>query len=940
MHWIMALAGSILGLVAGDGSAAFLGFLAGALLGWQWGRIRALGRRLDAVEARLRALRSSQVARQGAQPVAEAAAPGTASPKAPVATSDAGIPPAHEAGSGSPARHAEVNPAEREAGCVDSTGMESAPELLESVVAPTSPARTEPIRAMPPAAVSNARVQTGVPAGPSPLERGLQRVRAWFFSGNVPVKIGMLVLLFGVAAALKYSIDAGWVSLPLPLRLALIAAGGVAAVLWGWRNRIERPAFGLSLQGGGIGILLLTTFAAYRLYALLPAGVAFSLVLVLVAGAAMLAVLQNAVALAVPGFLGGYLAPVLLSTGSGSHVVLFSYYALLNLAVFAIAWVRHWRALNLIGFAFTFLIGLGWGMRYYRPEHFATVEPFLILFFGFYVAIAALHALRAPGRLRGLVDGPIVFGTPLLAFGLQAGMLHDQPMRLAWSAMAVAVLYAGLAWWLLRRRDMALIGQSFGVLAAGFATLAIPLAFSSRWTAITWALEGAALVWLGLRQRRALPQASGLALQLLAGAACFISLFDGGWDAAAGEWPVLNGHALAVSLLAASAFATSWLHERAGAGRLAVWPGFLVGTAWWHLAGAREIDQHAHGSGLLSSGTGTPLAWLAFAALTLLAMGGLRHLLRWPRLGWNVLLALALSAALALIGQHEAVLALHWPQGTVWLAWVAAALAGLALLRRPAQRGLGVGHLLFLATLALVYGGALAQVARAAALGEDWVFALGLAPLIALALLTWRLPALGAFPLAREFPGYARIWFALSGIVLALAWAQSLLLSGDTAPLPFLPLVNPSELLQAIGLIVAARWAWQRVPEPAPALVAGAALLVLSLAGLRAVHHFAGLAWNPMILNHGVAQTTLTVLWSILGVGAWLLGSRRQRWSLWLAGAITMGLVLLKLVLVDRQYVGNIAGIVSFMAVGLLLVLVGRIAPTPPRHEPRQESRP
>ncbi|MGE4359786.1 MAG: DUF2339 domain-containing protein, partial [Lysobacteraceae bacterium] len=101
-----------------------------------------------------------------------------------------------------------------------------------------------------------------------------------------------------------------------------------------------------------------------------------------------------------------------------------------------------------------------------------------------------------------------------------------------------------------------------------------------------------------------------------------------------------------------------------------------------------------------------------------------------------------------------------------------------------------------------------------------------------------------------------------------------------------------------------------------------------------------GLAWKPMILNHGVAQTTLTVLWSILGVGAWLLGSRRQRWSLWLAGAITMGLVLLKLVLVDRQYVGNIAGIVSFMAVGLLLVLVGRIAPTPPRHEPRQESRP
>ena len=85
------------------------------------------------------------------------------------------------------------------------------------------------------------------------------------------------------------------------------------------------------------------------------------------------------------------------------------------------------------------------------------------------------------------------------------------------------------------------------------------------------------------------------------------------------------------------------------------------------------------------------------------------------------------------------------------------------------------------------------------------------------------------------------------------------------------------------------------------------------------------------------------ILWAILfalllGVAAWVLGSRRRHWSLWLTGAIGMGVVLLKLVAVDRQYVGNLTGIVSFMAVGLLLVLVGRIAPTPPRNISRQEA--
>jgi uncharacterized membrane protein len=79
--------------------------------------------------------------------------------------------------------------------------------------------------------------------------------------------------------------------------------------------------------------------------------------------------------LAVLGFLGGYLAPVLISTGSGNHVALFSYYALLNAAVFAISWKRSWRLLNLIGFFFTFGVGAMWGDAYYRPELFATVEP-------------------------------------------------------------------------------------------------------------------------------------------------------------------------------------------------------------------------------------------------------------------------------------------------------------------------------------------------------------------------------------------------------------------------------------------------------------------------------------------------------------------------------------------------------------------------------------
>ena len=910
----MAMLGAVLGLALGGGGVGLLGLGLGALLGWHWSHIAALRQRLDELEKQVRTAR--------ARPPRPEVAVSAASTDAPMPV------------------HSDVPQKESAPEFWSRPELTDAPERVVSADIDVSAVDARPVRVAdetPSQALPTVRPEliyqlSTQPSEPTALDRAFRRARDWLFTGNLPVKIGVLVLLFGVAAALKYSIDAGWLNAPISLRLAMIAAGGLAAIIWGWRNRELRPAFGLSLQGGGIGVLLLTVFAAFRLYQLLPSTIALVLVLVLVAGAAALAVLQDALALAVLGFLGGYLAPVLLSTGEGSHVALFSFYALLNLAVFAIAWLRQWRILNLIGFAFTFIVGLGWGSQYYRPEHFATVEPFLILFVLFYIAIVVLHALRAPVQGRNPVDGTLLFGTPLLAFPLQAAMLYEQPMALAWSALALAALYALLTLWLLRRRDHVLLGQSFGVLAIGFATLAVPLAFSSRTTSVTWALEGAALVWLGLRQRRALPQLVGVGLHILAAVAYLTGVIEGnGWRAAPGEWLLLNGHALTVLLLSFTAFAISWLFERAGRTRGWVWPGFFLGLMWWGLAGTREIMENAAPLLIQKTTLFTVSGWVGFAALTLLIFGVLRRLLHWPRLGWGVLLALAASLLLAPQTQALAVSALHWPLYLFWLMWLAAAILALSMLREPRQRGLSVAHVLFLATVSLTYGVALMRVTEAAGLGADWVFMAALLPLTLLLLLTARWPAIGSFPLAREFPGYARLWFIPASAVLVLAWVESLTLAGDSAPLAYMPLLNPVDLPQLVGLLVAARCVNLRRHASLPPLFAAAGFVWLSIAALRAVHHYTGLPWSPMLLESGVAQTTLTILWSIVGVLAWVVGSRRLLWSVWLVGAIILGVVLVKLALVDRQYVGNLTGIVSFIAVGLLLVVVGRIAPTPPR---------
>ncbi len=897
MAWLGVVLGGIIGLWLGELGREPLAMVLGAMLGWLWARVSGLRRRVVELEAEAHA-------RRGAVP---AVAPMAVAQRETIAEAESRL-----SDDLKPAMASAWNAVEPEPMPVRGPEREPEPEPVSR----PEPAAFTPVEPMPPNAV----------------ERALSRLWAWLFEGNVPVKIGMLVLLFGVAAGLKYSVDAGWIKVSMAGRMAGMAALGLTAIVWGWRNRQARPAFGLSMQGGGIGIVLLTVFAAYRLYHLLPATLAFALVLVMVAGAAALAVLQDALALAVLGFLGGYLAPVLLSTGSGNHVALFSFYALLNLAVFFIAWFRHWRALNLIGFFFTFAVGLAWGAQYYEPQHLPTVEPFLITFFLFYVAIAVLHALRAPEARRGFVDGTLVFGTPLLAFPLQAAMLYPTPMALAFSALAVAVMYAGLAFWLMRDRRHWLLAQSFGVLAVGFATLAVPLAFSARATGITWALEGAALVWLGLRQNRRLPQWTGIALHVAAAAAwVWNQLEHDAWDAAPGEWLILNAHAFSTVVLAATAFAISALFERAGKNRFWVWPGFLLGLFWWFLAGAREVDEIA-GPWLAGELYGYSVsAWVAFFALSLGLMAATRRWVPWPRVGWAVFVLLAGSLLSATESGSTLHSPLHWPSAGFWWVWVVAGCAALASLRQPQQRFLGLAHVLFLACLSLVYGLALQRLSRDSGLGADWSYFATFTPLVLLVILTWRWPAVGTWPLGREFPAYAKGWFVPAGIVLALASVQSLLLSGDTAPLPYVPLLNPTELapllgvlalVRAIGPAQAGRWA---------PYLAIAGFVWLSFTGLRAVHHFAHLPWDDSLLSYGVAQTTLTVLWAVAGVTAWILGSRSQRWPLWLSGAILMGVVLLKLVLIDRGHMGNLAGIVSFMAVGGLLVLVGRIAPTPPR---------
>ncbi|RZT06061.1 Uncharacterized membrane protein [Duganella sp. CF402] len=533
---------------------------------------------------------------------------------------------------------------------VPATPVTVAPASVPYVSQPAdAPVPAAAAKAEPAAPPSNAE-RTASPEGPPPepatvaqprpprqsasAPQWLLNAKAWLFGGNLVAKLGLLILFIGVSFLLKYT--AARVSVPIEFRLAGIVLADLALLAWGWRIRVTRPAISLPVQGAALAVLMLVTFGAFRIYHLIPASLAFGMLLILTVFTCLLAVLQDAMWLAIFGIVGGFATPILASSGSGSHIGLFTYYALLNAGVLALALLRSWRPLNVLGFIFTFTISTTWGVLRYVPENYISVQLFLLLFFAFYVSIPLAYARQQVVRLKNYVDGSLIFGTPMAGFGLQFTLVRDMPFGAAYSALALGLFYITLATMLRRRPQYALLSDAFLALGVVFGTLAIPFALDGRWTSAAWALEGAGIVWIGLRQKQKLAWMFGLLVQ----GGAWLS-FLGTVTGLSPERALESNLWLGFVLLALTAFLmatrfrasddSKWYNILASV--------FLAGAAVWLVAGAwTEIILR-----LEPRSQGTPLVLSAIVAVIVLYL--IAQKLAWPLATW---LALIVQAAAGL----------------------------------------------------------------------------------------------------------------------------------------------------------------------------------------------------------------------------------------------------------------------------------------------------
>src|SRR5438067_1148343 len=231
-----------------------------------------------------------------------------------------------------------------------------------------------------------------------------------FMGAKLFAWLGGFALFLGVAFFVKYSFEHNLI--PPELRVAIGFLAGIALVGGGVAlKRKENVVTAQTLCATGILILYAVTFACRSFYhfpffGLIPT---FALMSLITAAAFLLAVRLDAPVVALLGIAGGFLTPVLLSTGQDNPFGLFGYIALLDIGLLAVARRKEWSSLPILGALGTVLMQIAWvGNFFVHGQYFAgnkTLIP-MAVFLGFEILfLAGALASKRAGKLDTAISG-------------------------------------------------------------------------------------------------------------------------------------------------------------------------------------------------------------------------------------------------------------------------------------------------------------------------------------------------------------------------------------------------------------------------------------------------------------------------------------------------------------------------------------------------------
>lgn len=320
-----------------------------------------------------------------------------------------------------------------------------------------------------------------------------------FIGENLISKIGIVILVIGVAIGAKYAIDNNLIS-PLT-RIVLGYIFGLGLLGFAVKLKAKYHNFSAVLLSGAMAILYFITYFAYSLYELFSQTTAFALMLIFTVFTVIAAINYSRQIIAHIGLVGAYTIPFLLSDNSGKYGFLFTYIAIINGGILAISLKKYWKPLFYTSFVFTWATFYGWYLtKFQTAEHFNLALVFLTVFFlTFYLTFIAYKIISEENI--ALENVALILSNSFIFYGFGYSILDNSAGfegYLGFFTIANAAIHFAFALTVSRLKLFPLdLLYLLTALVLTFATITIPVQLDGNWVTLIWTVEAAILFWIG-----------------------------------------------------------------------------------------------------------------------------------------------------------------------------------------------------------------------------------------------------------------------------------------------------------------------------------------------------------------------------------------------------------------------------------------------------------
>lgn len=205
-----------------------------------------------------------------------------------------------------------------------------------------------------------------------------------FLKQNALTIIGIFTLVLGIGYFVKYAVDKNW--LEETSRAVIGFCTGAGIIITGHFLRKNYPTFSSIITGGGIAVLYFTATISFREYHLFTQNTAFVITALITAASIILSYYYKSEVLIISSLIGGFAAPLMISTGQSNYLFLFIYITLLNAGMLAASFLQHRKSVGWAAYIFTTAYLFYWTTE--NPE-ILSIAFYLISYVIFY--IFALH---------------------------------------------------------------------------------------------------------------------------------------------------------------------------------------------------------------------------------------------------------------------------------------------------------------------------------------------------------------------------------------------------------------------------------------------------------------------------------------------------------------------------------------------------------------------